>query len=311
MKSSNDGNLGFNASISLGANLSNRNQSKKPEHSLAEKSFVIDRISTGGNRQMNDVVAVEEPLEIRVVFGVAGARRSKSLSITMRTPGNDHELAAGFLISENIICQPEDLVSSNHVGPPPEGELRGNTLMVELAPAVQVDIEKLQRHFYTTSSCGVCGKASLNAVQAQGVVPLVDDLRVDAESIYSLPDRLRQQQAVFDRTGGLHAAGLVNAKGEFIDIREDVGRHNAVDKLIGAQLLAKRFPLAESVLVVSGRASFELMQKALMASIPMLVAVGAPSSLAVELAREFNMTLIGFTSQHRFNIYAGSSRVQI
>ena len=173
--------------------------------------------------------------------------------------------------------------------------------MVELGFDVEFQIEKLQRHFYTTSSCGICGKASLAAIRAQGISPLDDPLVVDSKVIFGLPTGLREQQDVFDRTGGLHAAGLADETGNFITIREDVGRHNAVDKLVGSQMLAGTFPLAGKLLVVSGRASFELMQKALMAGIPMLVAVGAPSSLAVELAEEFKMTLAGFTSPERFD----------
>lgn len=233
----------------------------------------------------------------------------------MRTPGSDFELAAGFMLSENIVNQPKQLVSFEHVGPVPEAGEHGNTLSVELGFDVPVEIEKLQRHFYTTSSCGICGKASLEAVRNQGIEALDDLLIVDKDIIFGLPDQLRGQQNVFEKTGGLHAAGLANADGEIVAIREDVGRHNAVDKLIGSQMLNARdadadFPLFGKIMVVSGRASFELMQKTLMAKIPMLVAVGAPSSLAVELADEFNMTLVGFTSRERFNIYAGKERIQ-
>jgi FdhD protein len=189
--------------------------------------------------------------------------------------------------------------------------------MVELGFDVELEIEKLQRHFYTTSSCGICGKASLDAIRNQGMIPIVDATTVDAQTIFGLPDSIRAKQDVFERTGGLHAAALANPSGEIVAIREDVGRHNAVDKLVGSQMLASNqgqananFPLESKILVVSGRASFELMQKALMARIPMLVAVGAPSSLAVELALEFKMTLVGFTSEGRFNIYAGGERIR-
>lgn len=271
---------------------------------LSEKEFRITRVTQSGAEELDDALAVEEPLEIRVVFGPENKRRSKSLSITMRTPGSDFELASGFLLSESIVHKPSDIVSFEHVGPA-EGEAEhGNTLMVELANDVPFEFEKLQRHFYTTSSCGICGKASLEAVRAQGMSPLTSEFEVEHKTIFDLPTGLREQQSVFDRTGGLHAAGLANQSGSFIAIREDVGRHNAVDKLIGSQMIANSFPLSQNILVVSGRASFELVQKAIMASISMLVAVGAPSSLAVELADEFNLTLIGFTSTERFNVYS-------
>lgn len=282
------------------------------ERRVAEERVSITRVTRHGREERDDVLAVEEPLEIRVVFGPGEKRRSKSLSITMRTPGNDFELAAGFLLSENIVNHRRQIVSFEHVGPAPEGGEHGNTLSVELGFDVPVAIEKLQRHFYTTSSCGICGKASLDAVRVQGVQALEDSLIVDPDVMFELPEGLRKQQSVFDRTGGLHAAGLSNQAGEFSAIREDVGRHNAVDKLIGSQMIEVDavFPLSGRILVVSGRASFELVQKALMAKIPMLVAVGAPSSLAVELAKEFSMTLVGFTSNERFNVYAGSERVR-
>ena len=288
---------------------------KKTPNSKASKKIPIERLTRGVRSSLEDIVAVEDPFEIRVVFGPESNRRSKSLSITMRTPGNDEELAAGFLLSENIVNHPNQIVSFEHVGPAAEGATRGNTLMVELGFDVALEIEKLQRHFYTTSSCGICGKASLDAIRNQGMVAIEDAMLVDSETIFGLPDAIRTQQDVFDRTGGLHAAALANTDGELIAIREDVGRHNAVDKLVGSQMLGGKegkseFPLSRKVLVVSGRASFELMQKALMARIPMLIAVGAPSSLAVELANEFNMTLVGFTSNERFNIYSGGERIE-
>jgi FdhD protein len=288
-----------------------------PNSSKSEKQLTIERVTRDGRQHEPDVVAAEEPLEIRVVFGPRERRRSKSLSITMRTPGHDEELAAGFLLSENILSDPQQIDSFEHVGPAPEGGAHGNTLMVELAVGVELEIEKLQRHFYTTSSCGICGKASLDAVRNQGMTELDDSFSLDSGMLFGLPDAIRAQQDVFERTGGLHGAGLFAADGNLVAIREDVGRHNAVDKLVGSQMIAcsnsiskARFALSAHVMVVSGRASFELVQKALMARIPMMVAVGAPSSLAVELAREFNMTLLGFASQKRFNIYSGGQRVE-
>ena len=268
-----------------------------------EKIAPVTRVTKSTREIRDDVLVVEEPLEIRVVFGSKEKRKSKSLSITMRTPGSDFELAAGFLLSENIVGHPSDIQSFEHVGPAEAGKDHGNTLMVELGFDVPLEIEKLQRHFYTTSSCGICGKASLDAVRAQGLEPFQSKLKVDEQVVFTLPDGLRKHQGIFERTGGIHAAGLADVNGNFVAIREDVGRHNAVDKLIGSQMLEGKFPISDSVLVVSGRASFELVQKALMAKIRMMVAVGAPSSLAVELAREFNMALIGFASSERFNVY--------
>ncbi len=278
-----------------------------------------------------DCVAVEEPLEIRLGFGAVDARTTRSISLTMRTPGNDEELAAGFLVSEGIVRQRSDVESVRACGPgvttgtslirakhPPgrsgESEMsplsRRNTVRVELTAGVEVDLARLQRHFYTTSSCGVCGKTSLEALALGEPPPLpADGPLVPADAIRTLPEHLRQSQTVFDRTGGLHAAGLFDGGGNVLALREDVGRHNAVDKLIGAEFLAGHLPLGERGLLVSGRASFELMQKALMAGIPMLAAVGAPSSLAVQLAVQFNMTLIGFLRDGRFNVYSGRWRV--
>ena len=265
----------------------------------------VTRVTPDGHERLSDVLAVEEPLEIRVVFGPGEKRRSKSLSITMRTPGSDFELAAGFLLSENIVRSPADIIKFEHVGPAEEDKDHGNTLMVELGEDVPFEIERLQRHFYTTSSCGICGKASLDAVRAQGALPVERTWKLSQGLVFGLPAVLRKQQGVFEMTGGLHAAGLADRDGNLVAIREDVGRHNAVDKLIGSQMMADAFPLDQRVLVVSGRSSFELVQKALMAHIPFMVSVGAPSSLAVDLAQEFDMTLIGFTSSERFNIYAG------
>ena len=258
-----------------------------------------------------DVVAVEEPLEIRIAFGPAEKRRSKSLAITMRTPGNDTELATGFLLSENVIQSASQIENIAHVGPAPDQGTHGNTLMVDLDPSVEFSIDQLQRHFYMTSSCGVCGKASIEAVMAQGFQSVKTTIQIDAETIANLPELLRSQQTVFEATGGLHAAGLFDDQGTLIALREDVGRHNAVDKLVGHHLMSNQdaLPLGR-VLVVSGRASFELVQKALTASFEVLIAVGAPSSLAIELADQFNLTLIGFASKKKFNVYSGFDRVR-
>lgn len=278
------------------------------------KEFEISKFHRDRVIRFADSIAIEEPLEIRVVYGAAGQRRSKNLSITMRTPGNDPELAAGFLLSEGIIQSPSELIGFESDGPVSDGADVGNTIFVELSESAEFDPGKFQRHFYATSSCGVCGKASLETLRNQHVKPILESVKVERELIFQLPEMLRKQQGVFDVTGGLHASGLFDFEGNLLSVREDVGRHNAVDKLIGSQILAQSgqsgmLALSGHLLVVSGRASFELMQKALVARIPVLVAVGAPSSLAVELAREFKMVLIGFTSGERFNVYAGDDQI--
>jgi FdhD protein len=258
-----------------------------------------------------DSLAVEEPLEIRLGFIENGKTSRRSISITMRTPGEDFELAAGFLFTEGIIESADQIKQIKHCGIPAKNSVFNNTVLVDLRADVKIDFKKLERHFYTTSSCGVCGKTSIEALQT-GVCSLVENTSpiFAAEMIHRLPETLRSRQNVFDRTGGLHAAALFNTAGEMESLREDVGRHNAVDKLVGSQFLAGKPPLSDKLLLVSGRASFELVQKALMVGIPILAAVGAPSSLAVELAREYGMTLLGFVRDNRFNIYCGAQRIE-
>ncbi len=257
-----------------------------------------------------DQVVVEEPLEIRIGYGPGHARTQSSISITMRTPGQDAELAAGFLLSEGVIRGSSDIETVRTIGSPSGPVAAQNIVELELRPTVAVDMPRLERHFYTTSSCGVCGKSSLEALELQRA-PTLDAAhpRVPRNLVHALPEKLRSAQAVFDQTGGLHAAALFDAAGDLLTLREDVGRHNAVDKLVGSQIWAGQLPLADKGILVSGRASFELMQKALMAGCPMLVAVGAPSSLAVELAVRFGMTLLGFVRDGRFNIYSGADRL--
>jgi len=258
-----------------------------------------------------DALATEEPLEIRLGFFENGKRIHRPVSITMRTPGDDFALAAGFLFTEGIVKSPEQIERIKFCGLPASENLQ-NTVRVDLRSDVAVDLKKLERHFYTTSSCGVCGKTSIEALQTGAChLEFKTSPIFSAATIYGLPETLRSGQSVFDCTGGLHAAALFNSNGELKIVREDVGRHNAVDKIIGAQFLNEKFPLAEKLLFVSGRASFELVQKALMAGIPILAAVGAPSSLAVELAEKFGMTLLGFVRDNRFNIYAGAERITI
>jgi FdhD protein len=266
-----------------------------------------------------DVLAVEEPLEIRIGIPTNGRIEHRAISITMRTPGEDGELAAGFLFTEGILTSPDQIKQIRHCGLKIGKEsgaidraaaLNSNTIRVDLNEGVDVDLKRLERHFYTTSSCGVCGKSSIEALHT-GAKKLTDNdnPRIDADLVHALPDRLRASQNVFDQTGGLHASALFDSTGELEIVREDVGRHNALDKAIGAKFLAGEMPLSDKILLVSGRASFELVQKALMAGIPILIAVGAPSSLAVELAEEFGMTLAGFVRSDSFNVYTGKSRI--
>jgi len=280
---------------------------------MSQRSLAIDvaRISGGSRKTRADSVAVEEPLEIRLAYSTADGRETRSISITMRTPGNDTELATGFLFTESIIHATADVTSVEACGPPAPDSGNHNVIRVELDPAVAVDLGRLQRHFYTTSSCGVCGKTSLDALYVSGIEPLSEIEPVFAEDLLrSIPDKLRRAQQIFDETGGLHAAAAFDTNGKLVVTMEDVGRHNAVDKVIGALLLADRLPAADLAMMVSGRGSFELIQKTLVAGIPLLAAISAPSSLAVQLAREFNMTLIGFLRGETFNIYAGGERIR-
>jgi len=260
-----------------------------------------------------DVVATEEPMEIRIIHrrpgtGTTGDEITDKLSVTMRTPGFDFELAAGFLYAEGVVPS-VDAIETIAYCTDDDIEQEYNIVNVTLRPFVTFDVERLTRHFSTTSSCGVCGKASLDAIHVRGCPVLPPGASVSSELVSTLPDRLRESQVLFAQTGGLHAAGIFTADGNPMVVREDVGRHNAVDKVIGDQLLQTELPASDRVLVLSGRTSFELIQKALVAGIPIVVAVGAPSSLAVELAQDFNVTLVGFTQSGSFNVYSGSERI--
>ncbi len=264
----------------------------------------VCRVHDGGSIEQADAVAVEEPLEIRLGCTIDGRRRHVGVSVTMRTPGDDVDLAIGFLFTEGIISHARQVAGAGPCG-------ASNVVRVDLQPGVTVDLARLERHFYTASSCGVCGKASLEAVrQHVSTRPDATQPIVDTAVIRALPRRLRADQAVFDRTGGLHAAALFDADGHLLCLREDVGRHNALDKLIGQQFLAGRTPLTQAVLLLSGRISFELVQKAAVAGIPIVAAVGAPSSLAIDLAREHQLTVIGFVREDHLNIYTGAQRVR-
>ncbi len=270
----------------------------------------ISRVDGVKSKKESDVVAVEEPLEIQLCSASAAGSAAKSISITMRTPGEDADLALGFLFTEGIIESAAQVASVAHQGEvDPETGLQ-NTIRVELEPDVDIDLGRLERHFYTTSSCGVCGKTSLEALRVTGQSSLASCKDTYARDvIVAIAERVRNQQRVFSETGGLHAAAVFDLSGKIVVVKEDVGRHNATDKAIGALLQAGRLPASSCGLFVSGRASFELMQKALVAGIPLLVAVGAPSSLAVQTAKEFDMTLVGFLRGEKFNIYAGADRI--
>jgi FdhD protein len=257
-----------------------------------------------------DLVAIEEPLEIRLVYGPTHARTTQGIYVTMRTPGDDAELAGGFLSAEHILSHPDEILDLQSCGSELGAGGSHNIIRVELHPNVEVNLNPLERLFLATSSCGICGKTSLDALQATCRFDYRADWPViPAELVHAIPRRLRESQATFDQTGGLHAAGLFDTDGRLLRLREDVGRHNAVDKVIGAEFLAGKLPLSERIICVSGRASFELMQKTLRAGIPIMIAVGAPSSLAVELAQRFGITLLGFVRDDRFNVYAGADRI--
>lgn len=272
----------------------------------------IEKVSGAGPPvPASDQLAAEEPLEIRVGYGPDGQRQHRTLSVTMRTPGHDAELAAGFLLTEGLIRGPADLLGVIPCPDVQKAEEAGNVVRAELAAHVPVDFAGLERHFYTSSSCGVCGKTSIDAVRTAAcpVLPTAGPHLAYA-AVHELPARLRAAQAGFEQTGGQHAAALFTPAGELLLLREDVGRHNALDKLIGAALLAGWLPLHRHVLLVSGRASFELVQKAAAAGLGVLAAVGAPSSLAVQAADSFGMTLLGFVRHERFNIYCHGWRLR-
>jgi len=250
-------------------------------------------------RQSLDSLVAEEPLEIRV--------NGTPLSVTMRTPGNDLELAAGFLLTEGIIQSGEQIVSLDYV--PQEKQPKQNIVNARLAEDAEFDSEKLKRNFFAASSCGICGKASIEAVRVRGIRATNAAFRVKPEVLCEIPERLREGQSIFSRTGGLHGAALFDAEGKLIEVREDVGRHNAVDKLVGWALLNHKDDLGNWLMLVSGRGGFEIVQKCLVAGVPLLASVSAPSSLAVRLAREFQMTLVGFLRGRRFVVYAGEERL--
>ena len=255
----------------------------------------------GELRRFQDYLVAEEPLEIRV--------DGKPLTVTMRTPGHDRELAAGFLFTEGLIQRPEQITSLTN-GSADSKESIGNLVDVALTGA-ELDRQRLQRNFFAASSCGICGKASIDAIRVRHIAAPNPNFRFDPELLCTLPEKLRAAQTIFGRTGGLHAAGLFTVQGELIAINEDVGRHNAVDKIVGWALLEGRLPLSEFALMVSGRGGFEIIQKALVAGIPLVASVSAPSGLAVQLARELGLTLVGFLRGRRFLIYSREERLSL
>lgn len=271
-----------------------------------QRSIDLTQVSEwddGKVHRKEDYLAAEEPLEIRI--------GEHPLSVTMRTPGDDLDLAAGFLLTEGLVQRADQIVALEHDPGDPgnPGAIRGNVVRVALKPEAMPDFEKMRRHFFAASSCGICGKASIDSVRARSMQPPNPDFRLDPEVLVKLPDMLRASQPVFGRTGGLHAAALFDTKGELLVLREDIGRHNAVDKVIGWALRNGRMPLANMVLLVSGRGGFEIIQKAIVAGLPVVASVSAPSSLAVQLAREMSLTLIGFLRGKRFVVYAGEDRL--
>ena len=271
---------------------------------LSAEQFPVRKVTSTGAVDTGDMLAVEEPLEIRLLYGPENSRIEKTISITMRTPGHDDELALGFLFAEGIISDGSEIANIR------VADGTGNVVIVHFNPSISPALASLDRHFYTTSSCGVCGKTSLDAVKTKSVFPSgLGSLRVSSTLLYSLQEKLRGHQKVFDVTGGLHASALFDAVGQLAIVREDVGRHNALDKVIGASLLKDKLPLSDSILLLSGRISFELVQKAFMAGINFVAAIGAPSTLAVTMAEECGMTLVGFLRDNRYTIYSGKERI--
>jgi FdhD protein len=281
--------------------------SSKPRRASKTKTR-MRVIEDGGMRVRPDTLATEEPMEIRLLTGES----RRTVAVTMRTPGADFELAAGFLYGEGIVKSTDDIAKISYcVDSDLDAAQQYNIVNVELRGGREYDLRPLERHFYTSSACGVCGKASLEQLELRGCPVMSPGPEVSAESIYSLPGKLREAQGLFDATGGLHAAALFDRDGDLLALREDVGRHNATDKLVGWALLEGKLPLWDHIVMVSGRSSFEILQKCLTAGAPIVCAISAPSSLAVDVAREFGMTLVGFLRGNRFNVYAGHERVAL
>jgi len=268
----------------------------------------IKKVNSSSVEAKEDLVAVEEPLEIRIGYGPASERQQIRLAVTMRTPGHDFELVLGFLFTEGILTTYDQVESIKYCLDGGKAEEKDNVVRVELIPETVFDQTKLNRNFYVSSSCGVCGKSSIDSVYTKCSF-INESFVIPTALLHALPAKTREAQLVFEHTGGIHASALFDLNGNLKLLREDVGRHNALDKIIGATLIKGDVPMANTILLLSGRASFELIQKAAMAGIPFVMAVGSPSSLAVELANKTNMTLLGFVRDERFNIYSGAHRV--
>lgn len=269
----------------------------------------IQKVSGNSQCEAPDLLAVEEPLEIRLGFGSLNDRQQRAVSVTMRTPGHDEELALGFLFTEGIIHQPADVMSCRHCVQ--DAEKEGNVIRVELQPNVLVDWARLERNTFTSSSCGLCGKTSIEAVRSLTPGPVLSDINLSSSVLHSLPDRVRETQPAFTHTGGIHAAALFDMDGKLLLVREDIGRHNALDKLIGAAFWQNWLPLTKTGVFLSGRIGVELVQKSWMAGVPFVAAVGAPSSLAVQMAQEARITLAGFVRNDRFNVYSEPQRIRV
>ncbi len=279
---------------------------ERPRHGNKTEHINVKKIASGEIVETTDQVAVEEPLEIQLAYSSTNGYMKKNIAVTMRTPGNDEELAIGFLFTEGIIKNRKDVQQVQCFA------ADKNRVLVKLEENVKPVLNNAVRNFYATSSCGLCGKTSIDAIDVAAVYPSEkDDMFIPAALLYTLPGIAREQQRVFDDTGGLHASALFSLDGNLLLIREDVGRHNALDKIIGAAFLNGELPLHQRILLLSGRAGFELVQKAFVAGIKIIVAVGAPSSLAVELAKESGITLIGFLRNEKFNIYSGGERIEL
>jgi FdhD protein len=284
--------------------MTNADETRARPGRTVETSVVALDGTSSTNR--DDAVVTEEPLELRAS---AGARTSV-LGVTMRTPGNDFELAAGFAYAEGLVQTREEIAQLTYcLDPALDPDQRYNVVSIEFERTDLPAVERLERHYSATSACGVCGRAQLESLHERGIAPLDDGTRVAATFLYSLPSRMREAQRVFAATGGLHAAALFDQRGNVLAVREDVGRHNAVDKVVGWGLLENRLPFAGCILAVSGRAGYEILQKSAVARIPIVCSVSAPSSLAVDLAREFNITLAGFVRDNRANLYSAPERV--
>lgn len=279
---------------------------------LSIKHMPVRKVNGFTSSPLSDILSIEEPLEIRIAYGPGTDRVQKNISVTMRTPGNDLELAIGFLFTEGIISSYHDVKDAYHAGMECSSQKK-NIIQVELIENFIPHLMQSDRNFYTTSSCGVCGKSSIQSIKT--VNPFCNSdkpqLSLTPELLYQLPGKLKTAQSGFTATGGIHASGLFTIQGDLVLLREDVGRHNALDKLIGSALASNSLPLNRHILLLSGRASFELIQKAAMAGISIVAAIGAPSSLAVELASEFDITLLGFLKENRFNIYHLSNKILI